>query len=197
VRRPSRGTTRLWGEDTTGWSVARIRERGVAMIPEDPLASAIVPTLTVRENLALGNGRRYRAGFGVDWQSLAADMERSRQRLGFPPLSLDARAAVLSGGNQQRVVLIRELAQNPRLIIALYPTRGLDARSAEALRTLLDEARCAGAAVLLVSEDLDELFAISDRLIVLRDGRLAGTFAPASFRADAVGLAMVGTADAA
>jgi ABC-type uncharacterized transport system ATPase subunit len=197
VRRPSRGTTRLWGEDTKGWSVARIRERGVAMIPEDPLAYAIVPSLTVRENLALGNGRRYHAGFGVDWQSLAADMERSRQRLGFPPLSPDARAAVLSGGNQQRVVLIRELAQNPRLIVALYPTRGLDTRSAEALRTLLDEARCGGASVLLVSEDLDELFAISDRLIVLRDGRLAGTFAPASFRADTVGLAMVGTAGAA
>ncbi len=195
--RPSRGTKHLWGKDTTTWSVAQIRESGVAVIPEDPLASAIIPSLTVRENLAIGNGRRYRDGVGVDWQSLAADMERSRERLGFPPLALETRTGVLSGGNQQRVVLIRELAQNPRLIIALYPTRGLDTRSAEALRSLLDEARRGGAAILLVSEDLDELFAVSDRLIVLRDGRLTGTFTSDSFRAELVGLAMVGAADAA
>jgi ABC-type uncharacterized transport system ATPase subunit len=196
-RQPSRGTKRLWGEDATGWSVARIREHGVASIPEDPLTSAIIPGLTVRENLALGNGRRYRTGFDLDWHNLEADMEKSRVRLGFPPLSLNVRMAVLSGGNQQRVVLTRELAKSPRLIVAVYPTRGLDTRSAEALRALFDEARGAGAAVLLVSEDLDELFAMSDRLIVLRDGRLAGTFAPASFRADMVGPAMVGAADAA
>jgi simple sugar transport system ATP-binding protein len=94
-------------------------------------------------------------------------------------------------------VLARELAHDPKLIVALYPTRGLDARSAQALRDLLGEARMAGAAVRMVSEDLDELFAVSDRLIVLRDGRIGGTFLPASFRADLVGPCMAGAADAA
>jgi simple sugar transport system ATP-binding protein len=197
LKRPRFGAKRLWGETATGWSVARIRERGVASIPDDPLTLAIIPGLTVRENLALGSGRRYRAGLGLDWPRLVADMETSVTRLRFPPLSYDARAAVLSGGNQQRVVLTRELAHGPKLIIALYPTRGLDARGARALRELFGEARAAGAAVLLVSEDLDELFDVSDRLIVLRDGQIAGTFASGSFRADAVGRCMVGTADAA
>jgi ABC-type uncharacterized transport system ATPase subunit len=197
LRRPKSGVKRLWGEDATGWSVARIRERGVASIPEDPLNLAMIPGLTVRENLALGSGRRYRLGLSLDWRRLVADMDKSVARLGFPPLSYEVRAAVLSGGNQQRVVLTRELAQNPRLIVALYPTRGLDARSAEALRELFGEARARGAAVLLVSEDLDELFAVSDRLVVLRDGRVAGTFLPESFRADAIGPSMVGAANAA
>jgi simple sugar transport system ATP-binding protein len=197
LRRPNRGVKRLWGEDATDWSVARIRERGVASIPEEPLALAMIPGLTVRENLVLGSGVRYHAGLAFDWPRLTADMDRSVARLRFPALSYDARASVLSGGNQQRVVLTRELAHNPKLIVALYPTRGLDSRGAQALRELLGEARAAGAAVLLVSEDLDELFAMSDRLIVLRDGRIAATFLPASFRAEAVGPSIVGAADAA
>jgi simple sugar transport system ATP-binding protein len=197
LRRPRTGTRRLWGADATRWSVARTRERGVASIPDDPLALAAIPGLTVRENLALGTGRRYRAGLSLDWPRLTAVMDRSVARLRFPPLSYDVRAGVLSGGNLQRVVLTRELAHDPKLIVALYPTRGLDARSAATVRDVLCAARDAGAAVLLVSEDLDELFAVSDRLIVLRDGQVAGTFPPAAFLAETVGPCMVGVADAA
>lgn len=195
-RSPVRGTKRLWGDDATRWSVARIRARGVAAIPESALASAIIPGLTVGENLAIGHGQHYHAGVDLNWREIIAAMERSRTRLGFPPLSLDVRAGVLSGGNQQRIVLVRELSRNPRLIVALYPTRGLDTHSAEALRSLLTEMRASGAAILLISEDLDELFTVSDRLIVLRDGRIAGSFSPGSFRADLIGPAMVGVTDA-
>ena len=92
LRRPIRGVKRLWGEDATGWSVARVREGGVASIPDDPLALALVPGLTVRENLALGTGRRYHTGLGLDWPRLAADMDASAARLRFPPLPFDARA---------------------------------------------------------------------------------------------------------
>ena len=197
LRRPSGGVKHLWGENATRWSAARIRERGLASIPDDPLALAVVPILTVRDNLVLGSGRAYYAGLGFDWGRLAAAMDRCAAQLGFPPLAYNARAAVLSGGNLQRLVLTRELSRGPKLIVALYPTRGLDARSAASLRGLLSEVRAAGAAVLLVSEDLDELFALSDRLIVLRAGRVAGSFLPAAFRAEAVGSCMVGAADAA
>jgi simple sugar transport system ATP-binding protein len=151
----------------------------------------------VRENLVLGTGRRYRTGLGLDWPRLTKVMETSVARLGFPALGYDSRAGVLSGGNLQRVVLVRELAHDPKLIVALYPTRGLDARSADALRGVLCGARAAGAAVLLVSEDLDELFAVSDRLIVLRDGEVAGSFLPTAFHAEVVGPCMVGAAHAA
>jgi simple sugar transport system ATP-binding protein len=158
---------------------------------------AAIPGLTVRENLALGGGRRYRAGPGFDWPRLEAQMNESSAGLRFPAPAYDSPAAVLSGGNLQRVVLTRELAHDPKLIVALYPTRGLDARGASSLRALLGERREAGAAILLVSEDLDELFAVSDRLIVLRDGRSAGTFFPDRFFTETVGPAMVGDRDAA
>lgn len=146
----------------------------------------------MRENLSLGAGRHFHTGLAVDWERLAHEMTRSTARLRLPPPPFGARAGALSGGNQQRVVLTRELARDPKLIVAVYPTRGLDARSAEALRALFVSARGAGAAILLVSEDLDELFALSDRLVVLRDGRAAGMFRAGSYRLDAVGALMVG-----
>ena len=196
LRKPSKGIKRLWNEVANGWSVARTRARGIASIPDDPLALAAVPELTVMENLALGNRRRNHLGWGFDWPRIVAAMNKSIARLRFPPLSYDSKAAVLSGGNLQRAVLARELAYDPKLIVALYPTRGLDIRSAEALRSALCDAREGGAAVLFISEDLDELFAVSDRLIVLREGRIAKAFPAGSFRADLVGAAMVGAAHA-
>ena len=118
-----------------GWSVARIRESGVASIPDDPLALALIPGLTVRQNLVLGGGRRYRRGLDFDWPRLVCrHAAKRRQAPIFRLRRFDVRALVLSGGNQQRVVLTREFAHGPKLIVALYPTRGLDARSAEAVR---------------------------------------------------------------
>jgi simple sugar transport system ATP-binding protein len=197
LARPSRGVKLLWGEDASGWTPANVRARGVASIPDDPSALALVPALTARENLALGGGRRYRKGFGLDWSRLAADMAKSAARLSLPPVPYESKVFALSGGNQQRLVLTRELAHDPKLIVALYPSRGLDARSAEALRNLFMEARAAGAALLLISEDLDELIALSDRIVVLREGRVAGAFSRGSFKVEAIGACMVGQADAA
>jgi simple sugar transport system ATP-binding protein len=124
-------------------------------------------------------------------------MNRSFARLGFPRPKLEMRAAALSGGNLQRVILARELAQQPRLIVALYPTRGLDARSTMMLRSILRDMRDRGAAVLLISEDLDELFELSDRLLVLFHGAIAAEFGPDDFRADTVGPFMVGAGEQA
>jgi ABC-type uncharacterized transport system ATPase subunit len=87
------------------------------------------------------------------------------------------------------------LAHEPKLIVALYPTRGLDARSAATLRALLREARDHGAGVLVVSEELDELFELSDRLLVLYHGTIAGEFLPEDFRTETVGPLMVGARD--
>ncbi len=192
VRQPHTGMKRLWGEEASRWSIATVRDKGVAAIPDDPLALACVPGLSVRQNLALGTGARYRAGWGIDWHRLDADMQRTFARLGFARPRFDAPIATLSGGNVQRAVLVRELAHDPKLIVALYPTRGLDARSALAVRALLRDARDGGTGVLVVSEDLDELFAVSDRLLVLYHGAIAGEFGPEDFRADSVGPLMVG-----
>lgn len=193
--RPQAGTKLLWGENASRWSVAKVRQKGVSMVPDDPLSFACIPNLTVRENLALGAGRGYARRLGVDWPRLDRDMRNSFVHLGFPAPPFESRIATLSGGNLQRVVLARELARAPRLIVALYPTRGLDTRSTSALRSVISAARDRGAAVLWVSEDLDELFAVSDRVVVMFRGAVAGEFTPEQFAYETVGPVMVGVAE--
>jgi simple sugar transport system ATP-binding protein len=185
----------LWGQDATHWSVARIRASGVAFIPEDPLGMAVVAGMTVQENMALADTRKYarQGGLSMDWAAVREDLERSLKRLGFTIPSLDLRVGTLSGGNIQRVVLAREMARNPRLILAFYPTRGLDVRSAVAARELFVASRDAGAGVLLISEDLGELFSLSDLLVVLFRGRIVGTSKPQEITVNKVGYLMTGS----
>jgi general nucleoside transport system ATP-binding protein len=189
------GSKSLGGEDATRWPVARVRAEGVVFIPEDALGMAAVGELTILENVALGDTRRYarHGGLTLDWAATRADLDRSLRRLGVTVPSPATRIGTLSGGNVQRVILARELARAPRLIVAFYPTRGLDVRSAVAARRLLLAACDAGAGVLLISEDLGELFALSDRLVVLFRGRIAGEGRPGAMTMTEVGHLMTGT----
>ena len=189
------GAKYLWGKDATHWSVARIRSSGVAFIPEDPLGMAAVAGLTVEENMALSNIRRYanQGGLSMDWKLVRNDIERSLTLLGFEIPSLNKPVGALSGGNLQRLILAQEMARNPKLILAFYPTRGLDVQSAIAARELFRRSRNAGAGVLLISEDLEELFALSDRLVVLFRGRIAGTGTPRDLTINDVGYLMTGS----
>jgi general nucleoside transport system ATP-binding protein len=189
---PRQGTKRLWAQDAGPWPIARIRESGVAFVPENPLETACVGSLSVTENFALG-ARRYRRALGIDWPRVRADAEAAFARLEFPCPPLQTEMRKLSGGNVQRAVMARELATRPRLIVALYPTRGLDFHSAQTVRARLRASASEGVAVLLVSEDLDELFDLSDRLVALNRGRIAREFEPDRFAPEAVGAAMVGT----
>ncbi|HTU00865.1 MAG TPA: ATP-binding cassette domain-containing protein, partial [Candidatus Sulfotelmatobacter sp.] len=118
------------GIDASRWSIARMRDSGVAFVPEDCAGMAAVPGMSVRENLVLGTGGRYWKGLSVDWQSLQARMDHSFRALDFPVPPLHQPAGSLSGGNLQRIVVAREMAHDPKLVVALYPTRGLDVRSA-------------------------------------------------------------------
>jgi simple sugar transport system ATP-binding protein len=189
------GSKWLGGQDATRWPVARVRGSGVAFVPEDALGLAAIPQLTVLENAVVGDGRRYAraAGLALDWPAARADLTRAFARLGFTVPSLDAPLGTLSGGNVQRAVLARELAHAPRVIVALNPTRGLDARSAAATHRALLEARQTGAAVLLVSEDLDELRALADRLVVLFGGRIVGAGRRADLSVEEIGRLMTGS----
>jgi simple sugar transport system ATP-binding protein len=129
----------------------------------------------------------------MDWPAVRRDLEAALARLSVTLPSLDIPARALSGGNVQRLILARELAHAPGLIVAFYPTRGLDARSAVAARAQLVAARERGAGVLLISEDMDELFALSDRLAVLFRGRIVGTGTPQALARDEVGYLMTGS----
>jgi general nucleoside transport system ATP-binding protein len=124
-------------------------------------------------------------------------MTGSYQRLGFTLPGLDSPIRSLSGGNLQRAVVARELAHDPRLIIALYPTRGLDVMSAHAVRELLRTVTDSGTGVLLISEDLEELADMSDRLLVMFGGTVAGEFPRGAWSAEAVGHLMTGSGQAA
>jgi simple sugar transport system ATP-binding protein len=197
LRSPSGGAKLLRGEDASGWSIGRVRRSGVAFVPEDPLGMAAVPGMSVRENLALGTGLRYARGAVVDWRRLESDMAGSFRRLGFPLPAMDVPIRSLSGGNLQRVVVARELAHDPQLIIALYPTRGLDVMSAVSVRKLLGAVRDSGNGILLISEDLEELREMSDRLLVMFGGAIAGEFGRGDWSAEAVGHLMTGSGRAA
>ena len=189
-----RGTIRLRGEELSRASIREIRSRGVAFIPESPLQMAVAPYMTVLENFAVPYSRRYqrRCGFRLDWEAAKGDYTRSMEALGFEfPLFMPARS--LSGGNLQRMVIAREMAHQPELIIASYLTSGLDVRSAIAARQALAQARDQGAGVLLFSDDLEELFSISDRLIVLQGGRIRGQFKPSETTFQEVGYLMTGS----
>jgi ABC-type uncharacterized transport system ATPase subunit len=190
----AKGKKLLYGSDLTNHPVQTMRKNGVSFIPENPLMMASVPFMTVLENMALTNTWRYarHGGFSMDWKAVKADVEETIQQLGFT-VNFFTIAKSLSGGNLQRMVILREMTHDPRLIIASYLTRGLDVQSAIAARQALIQARESGAGVLLISEDLDELFTISDRLLVLYDGRIVGEFKPTETDIYEVGHLMTGS----
>jgi simple sugar transport system ATP-binding protein len=155
---------------------------------------AIAPFMPVLQNLALTRTWQYSrvGGLQMDWKAVKDDAERKMQALEFSfPLYVPARS--LSGGNLQRMVIVREMAMEPRLIIASYLTRGLDVQSTIAARQALVKARDEGAGVLLISEDLEELFTLSDRLIVLYGNAIAGSFNPEETNIFEVGHLMTGS----
>ena len=191
------GSKSFCGESASSWSIARMRESGLAVIPEEALAMAAVAGMSVRENLSLGSGRRYHKGAGLDWQRLESTMKNSFEALAFPVPPLGLPMATLSGGNVQRVVIAREMAHDPKLVLALYPTRGLDVRSAASVRELLRRACARGSGVLLISEDLEELEEMSDRLLVLFAGAVVGEFPRGAWSAEQVGLLMTGAKETA
>ncbi len=189
-----KGEKFLYGRNLTNHPVRTMRKNGVSFIPENPLTMASVPFMTVLENMALTQAWRYarRGGFSMDWRSVKADIQETAERLEFP-VNFYTIAKSLSGGNLQRMVILREMTHDPRLIIASYLTRGLDAQSAIAARQALIQARENGAGILLISEDLEELFTLSDRLLVLYAGKIVGEFKPSETDIYAVGHLMTGS----
>jgi simple sugar transport system ATP-binding protein len=195
LRRPSAGQILVRGEALAPATPRAALARGVACIPEDPLRMGAVGGLTVRENLILGAHRPYwtRGGWVPDRARLES-ATRSALMTAFvqAPPALDARAGALSGGNLHRVLIARELGRNPALLVSYYLTRGLDLSNARAARDLVLAHVSRGMGLLFVSEDLDELFTLSDRILVLHAGRSQGVVRPAETTPRDVGLLMTG-----
>ena len=170
------------------WSGQLDVRHPIAFIPEDRTTEALVAELTLTENVVLGDAPL--SGWRVDWNAAerrTAELLRIYQVRARGP---GARARSLSGGNQQRLVLARALAQEPRVVIAENPTRGLDVAAAAAVHRRLEEVAEAGGAVMFHSTDLDEVMERSDRILVMREGELLSAPAGASY--EEVGRLMLG-----
>jgi ABC-type uncharacterized transport system ATPase subunit len=189
------GKRLLDGVDATSWPAGRIRSNGVGFVPEDPLGMGAVPWMTVAENAALGSVETYarHGGLSLDWGHVKRDLAASFEALSLESLPAWAPMRTLSGGQLQRAILARELGRRPKLLVASYPTRGLDVHSAIAARRVLSRVREDGGGVLLISEDLDELCSLSDRLLVLHEGRIVGTFLPHEIDRHRIGHLMTGS----
>jgi ABC-type uncharacterized transport system ATPase subunit len=174
LRAATAGAVTVAGTPLDGDAVRVALRAGAVGIPEDPVADSVVAGLTVLEHMPLGGREVPRRGLGIDWSALADRTRAEDARAGLHLAPLHRRVADLSGGNIQRVVLTRALGEPARLVVAAYPSRGLDVANTRRTQELLLEQAAEGAGVLVVSEDLDELVALSDRIAVMHDGHLAG-----------------------
>ena len=158
-----------------GGTRAEARERGLRCLPEEPLRNACVPTMTVSDNIGFrtyDQAPNTALGFVVKRGELRRQAAECISQYRIKASSVDAPMASLSGGNVQRSVLARELQGKPRILVVANPCFGLDFAAVAEIRTRLLEARNAGVAVLLISADLDEIFALSDRILVISGGQI-------------------------
>ena len=192
LREATSGTVTLFDEDVTTATVRHRFRSGLSYIPEDRVGVGLAPQLSVTDNAILRSYRDHTRGplIALDRaKAFCADVIDSfKVRTG----SLDQRIAGLSGGNLQRLLVGRELTAKPSVIVASQPTRGLDVQGVKAIQELLIEARDRGLGVLMISEDLDELLAVSDRIIVMHGGRIAAECDGADANRSEIGLAMAG-----
>ncbi len=194
LRRWTSGSVRFRGAALRDPSPGTMRHRGLAHVPEDRLARAIIGPMTVEENIALGRDREppfARAGF-IDFAGRRARASKLVTEFDVRPPDPQARIALLSGGNQQKVVLARELDLAPRLLVVVQPTRGLDISAVQAVHERLLEARARGAGILLISLDLEEVLTLSDRVYAMFEGRITGELDRAGFDEKRVGRLMMG-----
>ncbi|MEM3032393.1 MAG: heme ABC transporter ATP-binding protein, partial [Nitrososphaerota archaeon] len=170
-------------------------DAGIAYIPPEALRYT-AGGMSVAENIILKSYRigKFSRRFLLNWKAVYQEAERLIKTFNVVTPSVRSRAGNLSGGNIQRLVLARELSlhENIKCLVAAYPTKGLDVASTEFVHGKLVECRERGAGVLLVSEDLDELATLSDRIIVMYKGEVVGELARGEFDVETIGLMMTG-----
>ncbi|WP_425841465.1 ABC transporter ATP-binding protein [Streptomyces fractus] len=190
------GTIGLAGQEITSWATRRRREQGVGYIPEDRHRHGLLLESPLWENRILGHvtEKPNARGVLVDIKAAQADTRRIVEEYDVRTPGIDVTAASLSGGNQQKLIVGREMSHKPRFLIAAHPTRGVDVGAQAQIWDQIREARREGLAVLLISADLDELIGLSDTLRVMYRGRLVADADPATITPEELGSAMTGAA---
>lgn len=188
------GTVRIRGEDLTNATPETLIGCGVSYIPEDRLGVGLAPRASILDNLLLKAYRVPRLAHGplLNYALAASEARTLLSELGMSISRLDAPVSVLSGGYQQRLLLAREFSLHPSLLVVCSPTRGLDVGGVETVHRLLLEQRRRGCAILLISQDLDELITLADRVAVIYGGEIVGCLRAEETDATALGLMMAG-----
>jgi ABC-type uncharacterized transport system ATPase subunit len=194
MRKPSKGTISLAGKDMTDWGTRERREAGIGYIPEDRQRHGLLLDSPLWENRILGYQTREPAvhGMWIDRSGARDDTERIVREYDVRTPSIDTLSRALSGGNQQKLIVGREMSGEPILLIAAHPTRGVDVGAQASIWGHIKAARRNGLAVLLISADLDELIGLSDTIEVVLRGRLVAEFDPQSVTPQQLGSAMTG-----
>jgi simple sugar transport system ATP-binding protein len=197
MRPAAKGHVLLEGRDVTNLSAHTLARRGIAHIPEDRLGEGLVGNLPVADNAILRFYDRPPVARGpfIDLRSVIRFTESLLERFNIRGARPDSITRMLSGGQLQRLVLAREMALEPRLVVAVHPTRGLDVSATEQVQHWLRDASAAGAGVLLISEDLDEVLQLSDRVAVLYEGHIVGTLHRTEADRATIGVMMAGSHD--
>ncbi|MCX7977325.1 MAG: ATP-binding cassette domain-containing protein, partial [Bellilinea sp.] len=190
VRQPTAGKILVEGQDVTGKSPLELTRAGLGRIPEDR-HEGMVMHLTVTENLVLEHLDEFTRNGTLDHKAIRQYADDLIQKFQIKAKPNDI-TRTLSGGNMQKVLLARVLARQPKVIIAPQPTRGLDIGATDYVRQQLLEQRQRGAAILLISEDLDEILALSDRIAVIYEGEIVGTLPASEATPERLGLLMAG-----
>ena len=192
LRQPSQGAVTVCGIPTVGLGARATRQAGLAYVPEDRLGTGLAPSLSMVDNLLLTRDR----GFLVDRKSAFVEAENFIKKLEIKTPGPLTPTRKLSGGNAQKVLLARELFSTDasRVLVVCSPTRGLDVGAVEAVHALLDDARKNGKAILLISEDLDEVMTLADRVLVLYRGSIVLEAQGQADDFEKVGRAMAGLA---
>jgi general nucleoside transport system ATP-binding protein len=194
LRQPDAGTILVGGADLTKADVERRREAGVAYIPEDRAAVGSALTASASDNLAMGFHRRPPLAHRglINAAAMAGHARALIAKFGIKIASESAQVSSLSGGNLQKVVVARELSREAPVLIAEQPTRGLDVGATEFIHGELVAERDKGRAVLLVSAELSEILALSDRILVIYEGRILADLTQTEASEETLGLMMAG-----
>jgi general nucleoside transport system ATP-binding protein len=196
IRPVVEGSILLDGEEVAGASPSRVRAAGLAYVPEERMRDGVISDFSVADNLILvdNRSRAYsRLGF-LRRKAIRSHCEHLVDDFAVKTPDISTPARNLSGGNIQKLILARELSGSPRVLLVAQPTRGIDVGSAQYIHERLVDQRNAGTAVLVISEDLDEVMTISDRIIVMYRGRIIGSADPRTSTREAIGLLMAGVA---
>jgi ABC-type uncharacterized transport system ATPase subunit len=197
LRPATNGRVYIDDNDISGASPGRIMDRGVAYVPEERMRDGMIGEFTVSENLILREHNRppfARAGF-INFRAVSRESAELIHDFNVKTPSQETPVKNLSGGNIQKLVLARELSRDPHVLVAAQPTRGLDIGATEYVHQVLLEQRAAGTATLLISEDLDEILALSDRIAVIFGGKIMGEMPRAEATPEKLGLLMAGVQD--